>query len=156
MFFLTSAATKHLPSIACITPRRDLGERKTARHHLRPDPEQPRLLRPVQIQATRLIAFMHAKRYEIHALEVPCVQPEEFATSLAIQVLHNWKRGFADQCKAACAGRAFRGILIGIEPKDPDGGDDETAGGEQRNRGQASCPPARAPPEPEASQGESA
>ena len=75
--------------------------------HLRLHAQQPRLLRAIQIQATRLVAVAHAERNEAHACEIAFVQRKEIPAGLRVQILHHRHRRFADEREAARAGSAL-------------------------------------------------
>src|SRR5205809_923082 len=70
------------------------------------------------------------------------MDPGGIAGRLCIQIMEQWKRGFRDQTKSACARGTTPRFAAGIEVKRADGRNQKCAAGEESNRCPASAGPA--------------
>src|SRR5258708_37467691 len=116
-------------------------KREPSGKQLRFDSQHARTLRAIQIQATGIVTVMHTKGNEIDPGQVPRVETEGITAGGAVQVLHNGQGGFSNQRKSTRAGAAIGRVKIRVKPKYADCRDDETAGGQQRERSQAALAP---------------
>src|SRR5262249_9225383 len=116
---------------------RDVCEREPSRQQLRVRSQQTRLLRAIEIEATGLVTLPDAKRNEADAGQVFVAEPKKLAARLRIEILHDRHRRFANKGESPGAGGASGGVLIGVEPEDPNGDDYEAAAGEEGDGGQA-------------------
>ena len=109
------------------------------------DAQQARLLRAVQIQAARLVAVPHAKRDDLARSFISgAVQPVKIPARLAVQIIRDRQRGFADEFKSARAGGAFGGVLVRVQPERAHRRDQKRAARQQTDRRQTPLAPPRA------------
>jgi hypothetical protein len=98
--------------------------------------KQARLLRAIQVQATRVIAIFDPHRNERDAFQFFLIERERVAAFRAFKSFSTGKRAFADERETARTGASFPRIALGVQPKGADGHDEKYPAREQRDRGE--------------------
>src|SRR5581483_4479820 len=116
--------------------------------------QQARFLRPIQVEATRVISIAHTKLDERNSFQIGRVKAVKITPRLAVQSIRDRQGGFAQQCEPASA-RGSPGSIRGcVQSERADGGDQKYAAGEQANGGEAAFAPARAAAQAQTTQSE--
>src|ERR1041385_1139303 len=101
------------------------------------DTKQARLLRFVQIQATRVIPCAHAERNKMQIRDRFGIQIVKLAPRRRVEILDDRQRSFANERKTASSRIRLVGICGRVETKDADGGYDESAAAKENQHSAA-------------------